>query len=246
MKSLVVCVEFDDFLAVTLPRNLRHFERTVVVTSVADFATHRLVRDCGCETVVTDVFYERHAHFNKGAAVEMAMDVLGRDGWICIWDADIVMPHSIEFDKNPAHLHTATRRTLADPTAFRDDLDWNTVPITGLDAEYPGYFQLFHAEAAGPKPWYTKDWTHAGGCDSDFQGRFSPDCMSRPPFNVLHLGPTVDEATKDRVGKNWCGRVTPRIDGGPMPEGVERSGEARDAIILGRRATSDTKGERLR
>ena len=244
MKSLVVCVEFDDFLRITLPRNKRHFTRTLVITSIADTATQQIALTSGCELFVTDAFYEQGTHFNKGLAIERALNVLGRDGWICAWDADIVMPPSIQFYKNPAKLYTALRRTLADPHDFSDQLDWNTIPITGLENEYPGYFQLFQANAAGPPPWYTTDWKHAGGYDSDFQAKFSPHNLAHPPFNVLHLGPTVDQDLGSRVGPNWCGRTSPRIDNLPLPEN-RKAQVALEQIIKNRQVRGTTEGERL-
>ncbi|MFH1737520.1 MAG: hypothetical protein ABIH23_00835 [bacterium] len=219
MKSLVVCVEFDDFLNVTLPRNVRHFERTMVVTSVADTATQKIALDLGCELFITDAFYENGTPFNKGLAVERAFDAFGRDGWICIWDADIVMPQRIEFEKDESCLYTALRRTLVSASEFDDDLDWSTIPVTGLESEFPGYFQLFHARVAGAPPWYSTHWIHAGGCDSDFQSRFPAEHRKHPAFNVLHLGPTIDTVAggmSARVGENWCGRVTSRIDSSPQ------------------------------
>ena len=58
MKSIVVCVEYDDFLAVTLPRNRRHFRHTLVVTSFADLGTQRIARSAGCACYLTDAFYQ--------------------------------------------------------------------------------------------------------------------------------------------------------------------------------------------
>jgi hypothetical protein len=244
MNSIVVCVEFDDFLALTLPRNKRHFGRTLVVTSCADVSTQKLALENSCECFVTDSFYEHGAMFNKGLALEKGLDVLGREGWICIWDADIVMPNSIEFDKSKECLYTALRRTLDFPQDFSDDLDWETVPVTGLECEYPGYFQLFHASAARQKPWYETDWTHAGGCDGSFQHRFKR--LARPPFNVLHLGPSVDEAPLFhlRIGNNWCGRTTPRLDGKPLSPDARLHQVA--SISESRRVGCGTMNEKLK
>lgn len=242
MKSLVVCVEFDDFLAITLPRNKKHFSRTLVVTSCSDLETQRLALDSECECFTTDVFYDHGAAFNKGAAVEKGLDVLGRTGWLCLWDADIVMPETIEFNKDESCLYTALRRTIDDPTKFSDDLDWNSAPITSMSNEYPGYFQLFHSESAGKKPWYETNWKHAGGYDSDFQHRFN--VLRRPPFYVLHLGPSVDRVTEfhSRIGENWCGRVTNRLDGKSVDESRRN---VTQALMNNRKSTASVYLERF-
>lgn len=217
MKSIVVCVEFDDFLAVTLPRNARHFGRTLVVTSLRDDETVEVASRCGCEVHRTDAFYSRGAPFNKGAAMEEGFEVLGRDGWICVWDADIVMPDDITIpNADRSCLYTPARRLLEDPTTFRDGLDWRKLHCPTFPNEFAGYTQVFHASSVSP-PWYSVDWPHAGGCDSDFELRFPEDKKRRPPFEVLHLGPEGIPELGTRMGRNWCGRTVQRIDGKTMP-----------------------------
>lgn len=251
IDSLVVCAGFDDFLAITLPRNKRHFCRTLVVTSCSDGETQRLAYQNDCPVFATDAFYANGADFNKGLAIEKALDVLGREGWLCLWDADIVMPDSIKHDYCPSCLYTPLRRNLKDPSLYCDTLDWQSVVDIGpAEGEYPGYFHLFHGPTAGPKPWYTTDWRHAGGCDSDFQKRFPPRSLRRPPFEVLHLGPTVDHLTADndvRIGENRCGRITPRIDTGAPPPGAEGHRRAVQSIVRyrGGQSTQPPVSERL-
>lgn len=214
MNSITVCVEYDDFLQITLPRNLRHFTDTLVVTSPEDQKTQALTKYLGCKCLVTDVFYRDGASFNKGAAMEEGFDYLGREGWICVWDADIVMPVEWSFNRNPSCLYSPARRILEDPTLFTDDLDWKTLRNSTNINEFAGYFQLFHSSALKKLPWYGTDWTHAGGCDSDFEQKFSMGNKCRTSFDVLHLGPEGIEYLNTRIGADWSGRVTRRIDGG--------------------------------
>ncbi len=211
-KSLTVCVDYDDFLTVTLPRNKRHFSRTLVVTSPTDTQTQELAKEQECECYVTDAFYRDGAVFNKGLAVEEAFDVLGRDGWICVWDADVVMPESIDIQNREQDcLYVPGRHILDQPGRFSDDLNWATLPLPTQPHEFDGYCQIFHASAIDP-PWYGTTWTHAGGCDSDFEFKFPAEKRRRAPFTVLHLGTD---------GSNWRGRVTPRIDTGEIPAAAE-------------------------
>lgn len=243
IKSLVVCVEFDDFLSITLPRNKKHFSRTLVVTSCNDFDTQRIALENECECFTTDVFYQQGAVFNKGAALEKGLDILGRDGWICLWDADIVMAQSLKFGKDPSYLYTALRKTIVDPKSFSDDLDWNLVEITTHENEYPGYFQLFHSSAAGAKPWFETNWLHAGGYDSIFQNRFKRK-LRRPPFYVMHLGPSVDKVPEFhlRIGENWCGRVSERLDNKPVDQSRKL---LTDSITENRLKRANTNSERF-
>lgn len=216
-NSIVVCVDLDDFLAITLPRNKKHFKRTLVVTASHDLRTQELCKAEGVECYVTDVFYANGAAFNKGAAMEEGFEVLGRKGWICIWDADIIMPDSIRQPLDLNGLHTPARKILPDPKAFSDSLDWNTLSSPTKPHEFDGYFQLFHAESV-KAPWYSIDWSHAGGCDSDFQFKFPGEHKHRSPFFVLHLGDEGAPGIAARIGRNWRGRTSPRIDNGEMPK----------------------------
>jgi len=58
VNGITVSVGYDDLLAITLPRNARHFERVVVVSSPDDKATAKVVASvANAELFVTDVFF---------------------------------------------------------------------------------------------------------------------------------------------------------------------------------------------
>jgi hypothetical protein len=155
---------------------------------------------------MTDVFFEDDAPFAKGKAVEEGFDYLGREGWICVLDADTLLPKE-EVDWSilePGNLYSPYRKILYDPATYTDELDWNLLGIRE-DVEFAGYCQIFHASdpVLQTFPWYGTAWRHAGGCDSVFQSKWKPENKLRPAWNVLHLGPT---------DRNWCGRTTDRLD----------------------------------
>jgi hypothetical protein len=190
----------------------------LVVTSDKDIKTIQLVNELGYDCYTTDAFYRRGALFNKGAAMEEGFDVLGREGWICIWDCDIVMPSDIRIPMMEQDcLYGPNRRILENPIDFQDGLDWSKYPCPTHPNEFAGYFQLFHASTLPQRPWYSTDWTHAGGCDSDFQSKFPQSKCRRTSFDVLHLGPEGMPEHGSRVGRNWCGRVIPRLDNNELP-----------------------------
>lgn len=205
LKGIVVCVDYDDLLAVTLVRNARHFSEVLVVTHPSDQRTKDVVTQVpNARVYETDAFYRYGAKFNKGLAMEEGFDALGRDGWICIWDADTLFPDEMNLVPEIGKLYTPKRRILADPKQWRPDLSWDNLPISN-DRAWPGYFQLFHA--ADPViqqlPWYGCCFSHAGGCDGYFQDRWEPKNKIRPDFMVLHLGPR---------DANWFGRASARMD----------------------------------
>lgn len=216
INAIVACVKYDDFLAITLPHNRKHFDRVMVVTTWDDTRTHKVAAMHDCECFNTTAFHDRGDPFNKGRAMEEGFDLLGRVGWICIWDADTIMPSCVSLDGLEIDtLYTPIRRILDDPTRhleYADEATWATLPSPTQPHEFSGYFQLFHASAI-PAPWYSSDSRTAEKCDSDFAAKFPAGKRKRPPWEVLHLGPEGMPELGTRRGRNWSGRVTPRIDG---------------------------------
>lgn len=209
LRGVTVCVDYDDILALTLPRNMRHLSECVVVTAHQDERTAAVARGVeGVRLFRTDAFTRNGAFFNKGLAIEEAFDVMGRSGWILILDADIVLPETFKLgslDQNV--LYGAPRRQL--PAGVMDiDGDWTHWKMVS-DWPCVGYFQLFHAEAEAlrSQPWYTADSPHAGNADWGFKEKFIKRKML--PRSVLHIGQRYE---------NWYGRATPRLDGTPMPD----------------------------
>lgn len=211
MKGIVICVNFDDLLSITLPRNLSFLDSCLVVTSPQDERTQHFVKTVDrAECYVTDAFYRNGATFNKGLAMEEGFDVLGRDGWILIWDADTLFPSTFQLPYlDPENLYNAPRRLMEHPDRdwpnYANERWWDTLPICP-DRVFPGYFQLFNASCSyiRERPWYDVTFTHAGGGDGYFQSRWPNHKKQRLDFEVLHFGP------RDR---NWFGRTMPRTDG---------------------------------
>lgn len=243
MKFLTVSVEYHDLLEITLPRNLAagRFERALVVTTPADHATQRLAAQSGAEVFCTDAFYRSGALFNKGQAIEEAFDALGRDGWILILDADIVLPDNPDWGElEPGRIYGAHRRMLPDPAEFRDGLDWNQLPEIPAEKArryLPGSFHLFNASdpMLRKRPWYPVDWRHAGGSDTEFSAKWRRSRWRWVGFPVLHLG--VDAV-------NWCGRTTPFADGS-RPATADARRETLSRLIEQRLARGDFSCERM-
>ena len=227
-KAIAVCVEYDDILALTLPTWLRHFDDILIVTTPADQKTRELAEALGVRVHYTDAFYRNGAEFNKGAAMEEGFDSLGRDGWLCILDADIVLPPIMPMgDVRPGTLYGARRRSIVNPLDWHGGYEWHGLP-TIPDTEIAGYFQLFHAASTQltARPWYPTTLRSAASCDNAFMLRFGHH-QQRLGFDVLHLGPT---------GNNWCGRTTPRIDTGETPAEAEARAMQRERLVRQRMA----------
>jgi hypothetical protein len=221
MRGIVICVDYDDLLRMTLPLNMKYMEECVVVTSLTDTKTADLVSYFpSVKLHRTDAFTRYGARFNKGLAMEEGLDLLGRDGWIIIWDADIVFPPAMNLPQlDPVKLYGPSRLILNNPVDFSQgnpDRAWRYAKSTH-DREFPGFFQLFNASSPYLRDqpyWYDPTFRHAGGGDSYFQNLWPPHERKRMPFTVLHLGPR---------DSNWYGRVTDRLDSEPIPEAEERN-----------------------
>lgn len=209
MNAIITCVEFDDYLEITLPWNVGHFGKVLVVTSLKDKKTELLANsfENSC-SYATDAFFDDGAPFNKGKALEEGLDILGREGWIMVLDADIVLPEALEPGPNGwelGKLYSPYRRLCGDPGARGEP--WGGFPYgPEYDVhpdEFAGYCQIFHAldPKLVKKPWYPQNHPTAKCCDSEFWWRWPVEKRIRPHFEVLHLGP---------LRENWEGRRSPR------------------------------------
>jgi hypothetical protein len=230
VNGVVVSVEFEDLLALTLWYNHHHFEQVLVVSSPGDVGTRAVAeRYDNARLFTTDAFYRNGAYFNKGAAIELALRVLGNCGWILLWDADILMPKEMKLEVEPGYLYSPHRRLVKDPRVWTIKDDWTRYPMIG-DCEFAGYFQLFHTDdpVLKQRPWYPTGWNNASGCDTEFQNKWPADHKIRLPFEVLHLG---------SISGNWCGRCSSKIGGWELDPVVvsQRARTLNDLMTLRKR-----------
>jgi len=222
LEAVVVCVGFADFLDLTLPWNMKHFDKYVVVTSSEDKDTQEVAKKYGATIVISDRYKENGAKFNKGKLVNDAMKVLDYDDWVLFTDVDILLPTNLreEFNKriwNPGILYYASRlhtppfgvyewvteyqknEALAKTLKFCDP-NTNQKPW--------GYFQLFNCRAQVLKGKgrnvCSEDFTSAGGIDKHFEELWPPSRQALAPFSIIHMahGP---------MGGNWTGRKSPPL-----------------------------------
>jgi hypothetical protein len=216
-RGIVTCVGFDDYLSLTLPRNMRFLSECLVVTTPDDERTKAVARSIpGVSIFETTAFTDHGAAFNKGLAMEQAFDHYGRTGWLLIHDADMLLPECTDFRSvQQGCLHGARRLLLEDAREWSPDFDWRKAKPY-RDEPAVGYFQLFHADSMaiqGKRFWYDVTFAHAGGCDAYFLDLWPSRLLRRMPFDVLHLGP---------VATNWFQRVSSRLDGLPVEDAAKR------------------------
>jgi hypothetical protein len=242
MRAILVSVDYADLLSVSLYYNRHHFESVTVVTMPGS-DDGRVAREAGADVFETTAFRDDGAVFNKWKALEQGLDAIGREGWLCVMDADVLWPENVtvlpmgEFLEvgfgglltklRAGQLCTPKRRMCEDVRyGVPAEVTWDNFPLHRQQQEFAGYSQIFHASDPhlGPPPWHQVDWRHAGGADSFFQMKWPDSAKVRPPFEVLHLGP---------AGQNWWGRATPYLDG-TVPEDAAAKAELTRRIWTGR------------
>ena len=205
---VVTCVLYHDFLALTLPRTLELFDQVTVVTIPGDFQTQEVCRAHGVKPLLTDRFTGNDAQFNKGAAIQEALESVNSE-WVLLLDADILLPAEWDpaFSKlNPSVIYGCERRLVVGSSQLealqhgrRDfplmrphEADGRPLPI--------GFFQLFHRDKVISHPSYPT----AAESDAEFAKSWPVEHREMLPITVWHL-----DSVESPHSANWWGRTTP-------------------------------------
>jgi hypothetical protein len=237
MDILTVCVDYADFLQVTLPEAMKYGNVTVA-TSPHDIQTIELCNALGANVVITGAWYKDDAPFNKGAGMNAALEALKPQGWLLSMDADIVLTPQPAGATPVALLDTdcmygARRRECEQMSRWerclrqRDYFHLRMSPLppvygkkgkgrvwgsrpTSNPVGIQGYFQLWHYAS---HPFKMHEHRTAAKYDVELGLKF-PDhrrmLVPWPNYTVLHLG----------IRKtNWKGRKTEAWDTCGIPPG---------------------------
>lgn len=203
LKIVIACLNYDDYLAKTLPLNLEQHKDITIVTGAEDHATQKVCQDNNALCVISHRIHINKAPFAKGKAINDALDFIKPKEWVLLLDADIILTYgmidrlrSMPLDKDKLYY---TRRILDEKTRASEEKPW-------------GYFQLFNVNAealAGRNKIYEEKFGNAAMDDSNFGLQiYSTEkrkLLLKPFFDVIHIS-----HGQDRI--NWNGRVSPRID----------------------------------
>jgi hypothetical protein len=93
LECVIVCINYTDFLAHTLPFNKKHFNKMVVVTDTKDIETKKLCEKWNVTCISSDDMYVNDATVpNKGIAINIGLKHIDCNDWVVIMDADIWLP----------------------------------------------------------------------------------------------------------------------------------------------------------
>jgi hypothetical protein len=180
MRLFTVCVDHEDLLAITLPYNVKHFSEVNVITDERSYpGVLSILQDLDAPSFPfplnifqTDAFYADGAAFNKWKALELGLSLCGRHGWICLMDADVLLPKSARFTPGgqdsidvsgpgmtegcsmrlrPGTLCSPLRRMKEDVVGLTADTlppekEWCRYPIHRNVNEWAGYCQIFRGD----------------------------------------------------------------------------------------------------
>lgn len=192
---VIVSVDYNDLLEITLGHNRNIFDSITVVTSSSDKKCVEICEKMDAKVVVTDSMYSEGAEFNKGKAINEGISSLKDPEFVLLLDADIIVPDfdfSLPLEENT--IYYRDRIMLRDYDSYerfkKGSLDFETESLGPI-----GYFQLFKY---GRKLKYAESSSNAAWSDVRFIRKFRWQKKIGSP--VIHLG-------EDR--KNWSGRTTP-------------------------------------
>lgn len=238
ISAVTACVGYDDYLNITLPHNVKHFDEFIVVTSEADKLTQEVAHKHGAKVVVCNRIHSDGAPFRKGAAINGGIQ-RSRNDWVLIMDADIVLPEHFskrldQYVLNPGYLYYTKRWGPKEDNfqefvkQMNEGLSWHDLyhayanrkharktDRLGNDIEhFPyGYFQLFNKRASVLKEcdglqYYDETSRTAENADMYFGMHTYKGKTESLPLPDFDVIHLPHGAYK----RNWSGRVSPRVD----------------------------------
>jgi len=203
MRAVIACVNFDDYLAISLPAwktVLGPHVELRVVTAPHDLATQNVAADNHVPAILTKAWYTG-GPFNLAAGFTAGFAGVGINEICLALDADVVpsgwMPEQWEIF--PDIIYGAVRFNPDGAVAPPANIPYIEERGRGDSPEAcAGYFQLFRYSSERSFGSYPTAATY----DYEFAFQF-PHGETLTTMKVMHLG---------ERHKNWEGRVSPRID----------------------------------
>lgn len=207
IDTIIVSVDYNDFLVLSLENNIKYLDNIIVVTSSKDHLCKRICDNFGVKCIITDRMYENGAKFNKGKAINEGIKSIQNPEWILLLDADIILPSNWSdlvisniFIKDA--MHTCSRNIIEN---YQDYQRWlNGEEVGRLETSKGfGYFQLFNINNLsffGKNPIFPETSDNAAWSDITFRDKFNQ--IKELPMSVVHLG---------KAYVNWKGRNTDKF-----------------------------------
>lgn len=201
---IIVSVDYNDFLSITLESTSKLFNVTVV-TSSNDEECQELCKRYNVNCVITERMYENGAMFNKGKAINEGIKSLKNPEWILLLDADIYVKSDFldilkRTDMRSQSLLVCKRLLIEDYDSF---VRWKSGEDVGRmeRAKGFGYFQMFNINKFRSDTIFPENSNDASFSDLEFRDKFNKNEIEINT-HVIHLG---------RTCQNWEGRKTDKF-----------------------------------
>ena len=204
LDVIIVSVDYNDFLILTLEHNKKIFDNITVVTTHDDMMCQNICRKYNTRCITTDIFYENDYKFNKGAAINKAIESLNNPELILLLDADTIVTSPINLEEiEDDVLYTSDRWICYNYFQYerwqKNEISVVNLPKYEKDNNY-GFFQLFSCKNPFGIEWYPSDLENSSHPDLKFSSLFPTKKTIKS--DIIHLGD---------VKKNWDGRTSEKF-----------------------------------
>ena len=220
VTCIIICVNYSDFLKVTLPINKTIIKNILIVTTPNDKDTIHICKQNNINYITTNIFYDTNNSnimdtiphmtcdinniqlykkeiFNKSKAINYVLRLIKTD-WALLIDADIILNkrlYNINIQKlNIDTLYGAHR------IIYKNQEDWEDKKGYYDRWVFMGFFQLFNITSKRfVKDYYgyNDNYNFADKGDYYFSKKWKQKSIL--PYPVCHLGETCE---------NWYGRIS--------------------------------------
>lgn len=213
LEMLVTSVNYGDCLRETIPHNVEICDKIYLVTSQKDILSQEICARFPdkVKCIVSDVFFENGAIFNKGKGLNLAFKAAEKKDWLLISDADILLPTNLK--DMIADIRDKDALYGINRIIIKEKHNLETAKRVSLKATYigkpyelsrmhpiRGYFQLFHTKSMYYRnKGYRTDIPTAASSDLSFSHQWPKNKSFCFKADCIHLGQNA---------QNWEGRVT--------------------------------------
>jgi GR25 family glycosyltransferase involved in LPS biosynthesis/mannosyltransferase OCH1-like enzyme len=206
LDVIIISVNYNDYLIVSLSNNVKIFDNITVVTSPDDLMCQKICEKFGVNCLVTNVMYENGANFNKGKAINKGIESIVDPNFILLLDADIVITDKIDIDELiDDNFYISDRWICRDYNFYKRFID-GEIEISDIgkceNNKGLGFFQLFNINnnSIDKSKVFPEISDDAAWSDLMFRDKFTKRKTIKN--DVIHLGDPY---------MNWNGRRTNRF-----------------------------------
>lgn len=200
MIAITVSVNYSDILNLILAQNQKFFEKWIIITSLDDTATIKLIKESGFNNI--DLVYFNFKigknQFNKGGAIKTVQSTIKEGETILILDSDIYLPDNF-LETLPKNIERDTIYGVnqrLDYHTYKNYLskkcDYKFIDATRKYRHWVGFFQLYCAS----EKYIYRDSEDCSKSDITFMHSFLNRIIIKD-LTVTHFG---------KNGVNWKGR----------------------------------------